>query len=251
MTEPQLTERRAELARLLSVMSTLRRHCPWDARQTHRSLVPYLVEEAMEVVEAIEAGDEQDLREELGDLLLQVVFHSEIASERVGGFDVGDVARGISDKLVARHPHVFAPSTGSGDGPSTNSGNVVGSGDPTLPEPVEGPPDSRTPDEVLADLNVTWEQRKAVEKGRSSVLEGIPDQLSAMAKATKVISRVRTRQLPLELASEPTTADQLGAEVLDLVARAQASGIDAEQAVRDALRELEARVRAAETAVTP
>jgi XTP/dITP diphosphohydrolase len=225
LTESQLTESGPELARLLSVMSTLRRHCPWDARQTHRSLVPYLVEEAMEVVEAIEAGDEQDLREELGDLLLQVVFHSEIASERPDGFDVEDVARGISDKLVARHPHVFAPATGS--------------------------PETRSADEVLADLNVTWEQRKAVEKGRSSVLEGIPDQLSAMAKATKVIGRVRTRQLPLELASEPTTADQVGAEVLDLVARAQASGIDAEQAVRDALRQLEAQVRAAEATVTP
>jgi len=225
LTETQLTEPMTELARLLSVMSTLRRHCPWDARQTHRSLVPYLVEEAMEVVEAIEAGDEQDLREELGDLLLQVVFHSEIASERADGFDVEDVARGISDKLVARHPHVFAPATAT--------------------------PDSRTDDEVLADLNVTWEQRKAVEKGRSSVLEGIPDRLSAMAKATKIISRVRTRQVALELPSDPVSADQVGAEVLALVARAQASGIDAEQAVRDAVRALEAQVQAAETAVTP
>jgi XTP/dITP diphosphohydrolase len=225
LTEPQLTRGGAELARLLEVMSTLRRHCPWDARQTHRSLVPYLVEEAMEVVEAIEAGDEQDLREELGDLLLQVVFHSEIASERADGFDVEDVARGISDKLVARHPHVF--------------------------EPPSDATDSRTADEVLADLNVTWEQRKAVEKGRSSVLEGIPDQLSAMAKATKVISRVRSRQVGLDLPSDPVSPEQVGSEVLDLVARAQASGIDAEQAVRDAVRELEARVRAAEAAVTP
>lgn len=241
-----MTEPGTELTRLLSVMSTLRRHCPWDARQTHRSLVPYLVEEAMEVVEAIEAGDEQDLREELGDLLFQVVFHSEIAGERPDGFDVEDVARGVSDKLVARHPHVFAPAAGSG--PSTSSGDGAGSAGSTLPELVQETPDSRTADEVLADLNATWEQRKAVEKGRSSVLEGIPDQLSAMAKATKVIGRVRTRQLPLELASEPTTADQVGAEVLDLVARAQASGIDAEQAVRGALRQLEARVRAAEAA---
>jgi XTP/dITP diphosphohydrolase len=104
---------------------------------------------------------------------------------------------------------------------------------------------------VLADLNVTWEQRKAVEKGRSSVLEGIPDQLSAMAKATKVISRVRSRQVGLDLPSAPVSPEQVGSEVLDLVARAQASGIDAEQAVRDAVRELEARVRAAEAAVTP
>ena len=188
-------------------MALLRQHCPWDAEQTHRSLVQYLVEEALETVEAIESGDEADLREELGDLLLQVVFHAEIAP----GFDVEDVARGIADKLVSRHPHVFAA------------------------------------DAVPADLHHTWEQRKAVEKGRTSALQGIPEQLSAMARAHKIISRARSRQVPLELPTAPVTAEVVGAEVLTLVARAQASGVDPEQAVRDAVRRLEQQVRDAET----
>ena len=152
----------------------------------------------------------------------QVVFHSEIASERAGGFDVEDVARGISDKLVARHPHVFTPSAGS------------------------GPPDSRSADEVLADLDVTWEQRKAVEKGRTSVLQGIAEQLSALGRGHKVISRARSRRVPLDLPTDPVTAEEVGAQVLTLVARAQASGVDPEQAVRAAVRGLEADVRQAE-----
>ncbi len=95
-----------ELDRLVAVMHRLRTGCPWDAEQTHTSLVRYLVEETLEVVEAIEAGDDAELTEELGDLLLQVVFHAEIASE-TGRFDIEGVARRISDKLVARHPYVF------------------------------------------------------------------------------------------------------------------------------------------------
>ncbi|MET0693537.1 MAG: MazG nucleotide pyrophosphohydrolase domain-containing protein, partial [Propionibacteriaceae bacterium] len=144
----------------------------------------------------------------------------EISSETDDGFDVEDVARGIADKLIARHPHVFAT-------------NV--SADSEADE-----------DEVLAQLNVTWEQRKAVEKGRTSVLEGIPDQLSAMAKANKIISRARTRGVDVDLPSEPIEPAELGAQVLDLVARAQAQGIDPEQAVRDAVRGLEAAVRETE-----
>lgn len=205
----------SELARLAEVMATLRQSCPWDAQQTHRSLVQYLIEETLEVVEAIESGDPEHLREELGDLLLQVVFHAEIANESPGGFDLEQVAAGIADKLVARHPHVF--------GPDVSPGSVD-----------------------LAELNVTWEQRKAVEKGRISVLEGIPDQLSAMAKATKIIGRARSRSVAVALPTETITATDLGAQALDLVARAQSSGIDPEQAVRDAVRALEATVRAAE-----
>ena len=97
----------AELERLVGVMHALREGCPWDARQTHRSLVHYLVEETLEVVEAVEEGDDAQLVEELGDLLLQVVFHAEIAAQE-GRFTIEDVARGISDKLIARHPYVFA-----------------------------------------------------------------------------------------------------------------------------------------------
>ena len=211
-----------ELARLTEVMTTLRQRCPWDRQQTHRSLVQYLIEETLEVTEAIESGDREHLREELGDLLLQVLFHAEIASEDPSGFDLEDVARGIADKLVDRHPHVF----GSADGTADPSTGVVD----------------------VAELNVTWEQRKAVEKGRSSVLEGIPDQLSAMAKATKIISRARSRQVPVPLESAAVSAAEVGDQVLALVARAQASGLDAEQAVRDAVRDLEAQVRSAEAA---
>ena len=184
----------------------LRRHCPWDAEQTHRSLVQYLVEEALETVEAIESGDEVHLREELGDLLLQVVFHAEIAT----AFDLDDVACGIADKLVSRHPHVFAA------------------------------------EEVPADLHHTWEQRKAVEKGRTSALQGIPEQMSALARAHKIVSRARSRRVPLTLPDASVEAGALGQEVLALVARAQAHGIDPEQAVRDAVRQLEQQVRDAE-----
>lgn len=199
----------AQVARLMAVMTRLRTECPWDARQTHRSLVRYLVEETCEVIDAIEAGDVDDLREELGDLLLQVVFHAQIASESAG-FDLDDVAAGISDKLIDRHPYVF--------------------GDGAVPE----------------DVNATWETRKRAEKGRTSALQGIPESLSAMTRAAKVISRTRSHAVPLDLPDDPVTAEQVGHGVLDLVARAQAAGIDPEQAVRDALRELEAEVRDAE-----
>jgi len=220
-----------QLARLAEVMATLRRDCPWDARQTHRSLVQYLVEETLEVVEAIEAGNQTDLREELGDLLLQVFFHAEISAESEDGFDVEDVARGIADKLVARHPHVFAVPDPAGSDPARSDPAAGADGDA---------------DEVLARLNVSWEQRKAVEKGRTSVLEGIPDQLSAMAKASKIIGRSRSRGVPVDLPIEPIEPADLGAQALALVARAQASGIDPEQAVRDAVRGLEAAVRETE-----
>jgi XTP/dITP diphosphohydrolase len=201
-----------EVDRLVEVMHRLRRECPWDAEQTHLSLVPYLVEESCEVVEAIETGTSADLREELGDLLLQVVFHSELAAEDEA-FDLQAVAAGIADKLVARHPHVFAD------------------------------------DEVPTDAHATWEQRKAVEKGRTSALEGIPERLSALSRAAKILSRARSRRVPLRSPErvEPITDEALGNALLDLVARAQASGLDAEQSARTAVRRLEARVRAAES----
>lgn len=201
-----------ELERLVSVVARLRHECPWDAQQTHRSLAQYLVEETAETIEAIESGDQDHLREELGDLLLQVIFHAEIASEQVEGFTVEEVAGGIADKLVSRHPYVFATA------------------------------------EVPVDLHYTWEQRKAAEKGRTSALQGIPEQLSALARANKIISRVRSRRLELVLPDDPTTAEEVGAQILALAARAQAAGVDPEQALRDAVRVLEARVRDAESA---
>src|SRR6185312_4104450 len=199
-----------ELERLVDVMARLRHECPWDAQQTHRSLVQYLVEEAAETVEAIEIGDQDHIREELGDLLLQVIFHAEIASEQAEGFTVEDVARGIADKLISRHPYVFTTAA------------------------------------VPADLHYTWEQRKAVEKGRTSALQGIPDQLSALARANKIISRARSRRVAVALPDDPTTAEEVGSQILVLAARAQASGIDPDQALRDAARGLESRIHAAE-----
>lgn len=204
MTHPQLD-------RLVDVMHALRSGCPWDAEQTHRSLVGHLVEEALEVVEAIEVDDDEALTEELGDLLLQVMFHSEIAAEQ-GRFDIEDVARRIADKLVARHPYVFA------------GGDV--------------------PDDMMG----AWEAAKRVEKGRTSSLEGIPEQLSALTRTNKVVSRARWHKVDVELPDDPVTAADIGEQMVALVARAQASGIDPEQATRDALRALEARIRASEAA---
>jgi XTP/dITP diphosphohydrolase len=213
-----------ELERLVEVMSTLRLQCPWDRQQTHRSLVPYLVEETCEVVEAVEGLPGESvaaagpaaahLREELGDLLLQVVFHAQLASEVDDGFDLEDVAGGISDKLVARHPHVFAA------------------------------------EEVPSDLHGVWEQRKAKEKGRTSALDGIPESLSALSRASTVIGRSRSHRVPLDLPTQEIDAATLGRQIVALVARAQAGGVDAEQAVREAVRELEAEVRSAETPAT-
>ncbi|MDN5564891.1 MAG: MazG family protein [Luteococcus japonicus] len=190
-------------------MRQLRVGCPWDAEQTHRSLATYLVEETGEVLDAIETGDDTDLVEELGDLLLQVVFHAEIARQE-GRFGIAEVAGGITEKLVRRHPYVFT--------------------DADIPQ----------------DLMTSWEARKRAEKGRTSSLQGIPEHLSALARATKVTSRVRSHGVEVPMADEPITADELGRQVLALVQRAQASGVDADQATRDAVRAFEEAVRAAE-----
>lgn len=201
-----------ELSRLVAVMHRLRTGCPWDAEQTHASLVRYLVEETLEVVEAIEAGDDSELTEELGDLLLQVVFHAEIAAES-GRFDIEDVARRISDKLIARHPYVFTDAA------------------------------------VPTDLVGSWERAKAVEKSRDSALDGIPERLSALTRAHKVLVRARSHGLDPEalgVSGADVPSGAVGAEFLRLVARAEELGLDPEQEARAALRVLEGRVRAAE-----
>lgn len=200
---------RGQLARLREVTDTLRVQCPWDARQTHRSLVTHLVEETCEVVDAIEAGSDEELCEELGDLLLQVYFHARIAEDE-GRFDLDDVAAGIADKLISRHTWVFGS------------------------------------EEVPKDLRQTWEQRKRAEKGRISSLEGIAQSLSSLARTQKVISRARTHAVAVDLPDEPITAEEVGQQVQALVARAQASGVDADAAVRAALRQLESRITEAE-----
>lgn len=198
-----------QLERLRQVMAQLRTDCPWDAEQTHESLLNHLIEEACEVVDAVEAGTDDDLREELGDVLLQVYFHAQIATEE-GRFTLDDVAATVSDKLVRRHPHVFAD------------------------------------EQVPADMWANWEQRKAAEKGRRSALDGIAESMSAIARAHKVVSRSRSHGVPVELPSEPIDEETVGEQILALVARAQASGIDADAATRKALRRLESTVQAAE-----
>lgn len=198
------------LVELAQVMHRLRAECPWDREQTHRSLATYLVEETGEVLDAIESGDDADLLEELGDLLLQVVFHAEIAAEQ-DRFTLDEVASRITAKLVRRHPYVF--------------------------------------DEQVAvpdDIDASWEARKRAEKGRSSSLEGIAEHLSVLARATKVTSRARSHGVDVALADEPITAAELGEQLMTLVQRAHASGVDADQAGREALRILESRVLEAE-----
>lgn len=197
------------LERLREVMQRLRRECPWDAEQTHASLVNHLIEETCEVVDAIEAGDDTELVEELGDLLLQVYFHAQIAADE-GRFTLDDVATGIADKLVRRHPHVFSDEA------------------------------------VPTDMWGSWEARKKAEKGRSSALDGIAESMSSIARAHKVISRSRSHQVSLTLPVDPITDTEVGQQILALVARAQANGVDADAATRRALRELEGEVRRAE-----
>lgn len=200
-----------QLLRLVEVMARLRRECPWDAEQTHRSLIKHLIEETAEVVDAIEAepGSDADLREELGDLLMQIYFHAEIASQQ-GRFDIDEVAGGICDKLVRRHPWVFDAAA--------------------HPE----------------DLAGTWEQAKQAEKQRTSVLQGVPDSLATLARAQKIVSRSQRLGVGFESDTEPITAAQVGTQILALVQRAQASGVDADQATRDALQALTEQIRAAE-----
>jgi XTP/dITP diphosphohydrolase len=202
----------ARLLDLVTVMDQLRLHCPWDKEQTHRSLATYLVEEAYETLEAIESGDTGHLREELGDLLLQVYFHARIAAESApedGGFTIDDVAAGIVDKLVSRHPHVFAGLDVSGA------------------------------DEVEAN----WEVLKAAEKGRTSVLEGVPTALPALHLADKVVGKAAKVGVAPDV-----DGHGFGDRLLALVVEARAAGVDPEQALRDVVRRLADAVRAAETA---
>jgi XTP/dITP diphosphohydrolase len=207
---------------LIEVMDRLRSPggCPWDARQTHRSLVEYLVEEAYETVEAIESGDRADLREELGDLLLQVVFHARIAQEDPDDpWGIDDVADGIVRKLVRRHPHVFADDTA----------------------------------ETAEQVEARWHDLKAQEKGRASVTEGIPESLPALVRAGKVLSRSAHLEVPAPVDADPVVAsvgdeEALGDLLLAIVAAARERDWDAEAALRGAVRRQAERVRAAEGA---
>lgn len=227
----------ARLLDLVQVMDRLRRECPWDRKQTHESLVPYLVEESYEVLETIEQGDYASLREELGDLLLQVMFHSRVAQERISpagelsadqtgqigaggdagdardagdGFDIDDVAGGIVDKLVRRHPHVFA-------------GLQVADAD---------------------EVSGNWEAIKAAERAAKgapeSELAGVPMGQPALALAAQLLRRAESAGAPAALAADlPST---VGAQLFDLVRLAQAQGLDPEAELRKAARAYRDRV---------
>ena len=234
------------------VMKAVRDRCVWTQQIDHAALVPYLVEESAELIDAVEDGTREELREELGDLLWQVLFHAEIASRHPDDpFDIDDVARGLTDKMVRRHPHVF------GDAVAT------------------------TPEEVL----VHWNAAKAAEKSaRTSVLDGVSERMPSLALAQKLLSKAaqvgvgvssRFARATAETAApsggaseadgarsssegapaaetkraEPASEAELGEALLTLVAVARANGWDAERALRERLRALSTEVRDAEAAL--
>ncbi|MDF5754794.1 MazG family protein [Spongiactinospora sp. TRM90649] len=206
----------ARVLDLVAVMDRLRTECPWDAEQTHESLVPYLLEEAYEVLETVEEGDRAALREELGDVLLQVAFHSRVASDREDdGFDIDDVAQGIVDKLIRRHPHVF------------------------------GTVSVRGADEV----NDNWETIKAAErtaKGGGSALDGVPMGQPSLTLAAKLQRRAERVGAPAELPGDLAArgVSPLGARLFELVREARAEGLDPEAELRAAARAYRDHVRA-------
>ncbi len=192
------------LIRLVEVMKRLRSDCPWDAEQTHESLIRYQLEESYEFIEAVESGNRADLKEELGDLLLQVYFHAKIAEEdRSEPFNIDDVAAGVADKLIARHPHVF------GDVKVNSS----------------------------EDVKRNWEQIKNEEKGRTEFDEGVPVGQPALPLATKLILRAQKNGLNTPRANPPKSGvdeNALGDEFLSLISWAVASDLDPEAALRKA-----------------
>jgi XTP/dITP diphosphohydrolase len=204
------------LLEFLEVMRLLRAECAWKAGQTHRSLARYLLEETHETLEAIDTGDAEHLREELGDLLLQVYFHAVIAEES-GEFTIDDVAGDIIEKMRRRNPHVFPPA-----------------GEP------------RAPGGDAAAINEAWEAIKAGEKRRTSVTDGIPPGLPALLYADKVLDRLArsatSARQPSHLESQTLPprgeGSDLGERLLALVAEAREQGVDPEQALRDAVRRL-------------
>ncbi|MFD0720907.1 MULTISPECIES: nucleoside triphosphate pyrophosphohydrolase [Streptomyces] len=199
----------ARLLDLVQVMDRVRRECPWTSRQTHQGLVKYAIEESYELVEAIEEGSRQELREELGDVLLQVVFHARIAEEHPEEpFSVDDVAGTLVEKLVHRHPHVF------------------------------GDAEAKTAEDVGAH----WQRTKAAEKRRASVTDGIPLGQPGLALAAKLAGRVRAGGPAVALPA----GEGVGYELLRLAARAEAEGTDPETALRAAARAYRDAIRAAE-----
>jgi uncharacterized protein YabN with tetrapyrrole methylase and pyrophosphatase domain len=204
--------------RLLEIMARLRSPtgCPWDREQDHRSLRWHAVEEVYELIDAIESGDDHELEEELGDLLLQVVFHCQLARER-GAFDFERVARNIADKLVRRHPHVF--------------------GDVKV----------KDVDQVWAN----WEKIKRAEKHgtvreRPSALDGVPKHLPALLRAEKLLKKSRRAGLPQPPLRRRASRAAVARELFELVQFAQSRGWSAEELLRAESRKREKAWRKAE-----
>jgi NTP pyrophosphatase (non-canonical NTP hydrolase) len=218
----------ARLLDLVVTMDTLRRRCPWDAKQTHETLTPHLLEESYEALEALEDGDQTALREELGDVLLQVAFHSRVAAERTDGtgYTIDDVADGIVAKLVRRHPHVFAKV------------QVAGA------------------DEVTQNWDTVKAAERAARHGRpASALDGVPFGQPALALAAQLQRRAERAGVPAPLTQPPASSaeppdgadvpgEALGEELFALAARARAAGLDPELELRAAARRYRDRVHA-------
>jgi XTP/dITP diphosphohydrolase len=202
----------AQLLRAVEIMNRLRSPdgCPWDAEQTHSSLAPYLIEEAYETLDAIETADLGALREELGDLLLQVLFHARLAEEAAEAerFGIDEVAADLVAKLTRRHPHVFS--------------------DVTV--------------DSSAEVETNWEAIKQQEKQRSSVTDGIALGQPALALAAKLVSRSARAGLPVT----PGGGAGIGDRLLALVAEAVEAGVDPEIALRDSARQYRNLIRETE-----
>jgi XTP/dITP diphosphohydrolase len=189
--------------------------CPWDAEQDHESLLKYLLEESYEFIEAVENKDRTSMQEELGDLLLQVYFHSRMAEEDADNpFNVEDVAKTVTDKLIRRHPHVFG-------------GTKV---------------------ESSSEVLENWEAQKAAEKGRTSIIDGVPLAQPALPLAAKVFYRMNKLNFELEVdkptkISEQLNQDQFGDLLLGLIAQAVDLGIDPEAALRTATKSLISKIQ--------
>ncbi len=235
--DPAVPDPAVQLLRLLEVIAQLRQHCPWMAALTHESLVQYLIEESYELVEAIETGVHDEIRGELGDILLQVVLHARLAQES-GAFDFADVAQALTAKMIRRSPHVFGPDGTLLDGLPAgpyNPDNPVGPGS-------------------LAEIEATWRSVKNVERtlaGARSVFHGIPAALPALALAQKSLDRAlpdpaarpKTAALSNPEAGRsgpaslpPRTEEELGELLLAVVRTARSNGWDAERALRTAVR---------------
>ncbi|CAN2173862.1 nucleoside triphosphate pyrophosphohydrolase [Candidatus Nanopelagicaceae bacterium] len=208
----------SQLQRLVEVMDRLRSPggCPWDAEQTHESLIKYLLEESYEFIDAIETDDRAGMREELGDVLLQVYFHSRIAQDHpTDPFSIEDVACAIADKLISRHPHVFE--------------NLEVNGT----------------DEIIEN----WEAIKAREKGRTSAIDGIAMAQPALPLVAKILYRAEKYNVDLHVdqySSEKATEKSVGEALASVIAWAHENGIDPENALRAQAREMIRQIQAAE-----